>query len=237
MGEHLDAFQEAEVMASNKARFFEQVNTYPVHGLKELPVDSLEGRPEVAPDVDDTPWREAFLPQSKDWQAYLDPLIVVRGAFDLPEFSSEAQIRLLTKSIVDNQSIYVNGHLVAPGIPRDDLNQSFPLAHVILHPGRNVYAVTGQRFRKQHQWDVPNTDPGVVQVVEPAPAWVRSAFNGLAQVIIQSSDQPGEIELSASAPGLLVAINLDGPLRLSDTATQPCSASGFPFASANATRV
>jgi beta-galactosidase len=36
----------------------------------------------------------------------------------------------------------------------------------------------------------------------PAPAWQRSVFNGLAQVIVQSKQTPGEIQLTASADGL-----------------------------------
>ena len=33
-------------------------------------------------------------------------------------------------------------------------------------------------------------------------AWSRSVFNGLAQVMVQSTRQPGEIKLTASAEGL-----------------------------------
>jgi beta-galactosidase len=34
------------------------------------------------------------------------------------------------------------------------------------------------------------------------PAWKRSVFNGLAQIIMQSAIEPGEIKLTASADGL-----------------------------------
>ena len=37
---------------------------------------------------------------------------------------------------------------------------------------------------------------------EPSPAWQRSLFNGLAQVIVQSTKGAGEIKLTASAAGL-----------------------------------
>jgi len=37
----------------------------------------------------------------------------------------------------------------------------------------------------------------------PAPvAWSRSVFNGLAQIIVQSSKQPGTLKLTARAKGL-----------------------------------
>jgi beta-galactosidase len=35
-----------------------------------------------------------------------------------------------------------------------------------------------------------------------APEWLRSAFNGLAQIIVQSARQPGEIVLTAKSRGL-----------------------------------
>jgi beta-galactosidase len=73
---------------------------------------------------------------------------------------------------------------------------------LIVKRGANIYAVTGQRFRKTYQWDEPNTDPGLIQVIEPAGQWKRKTFNGLAQVIVQSLRQPGEITLSADSPGL-----------------------------------
>ena len=39
----------------------------------------------------------------------------------------------------------------------------------------------------------------------PAPVWRRSLFNGLAQVIVQSTGQTGEITLTANASGLTAA--------------------------------
>jgi beta-galactosidase len=39
----------------------------------------------------------------------------------------------------------------------------------------------------------------------PAPIWRRSLFNGLAQIIVQSTGQPGEITLTAKATGLTEA--------------------------------
>jgi beta-galactosidase len=69
-----------------------------------------------------------------------------------------------------------------------------------LHPGQNTIAVavlnaTGAggvnkgaelRFQKK----TATTD------------WRRSVFNGLAQVLVQSTKEPGEIKLTATAEGL-----------------------------------
>jgi beta-galactosidase len=37
------------------------------------------------------------------------------------------------------------------------------------------------------------------------PAWQRSAFNGLAQIIVQSTRKPGTLKLTARSSGLELA--------------------------------
>jgi beta-galactosidase len=193
--------------ASHEAdRYFETIKTAKIENLKELAVEDFNNRPETAAGFDDSSWKAAFTTQSKDWRVYTDSLIVVRGRFVLPEFGDEAEVSLFTKSIVENQSIFVNGHRIAANLKRGNPGQSYRLNHAIIKAGRNDYAVTGKRFRKRHRWDEPNTDPGLVQVVYPAAQWKRKVFNGLAQIIVQSYRQPGEITLTAASPGLKPAV-------------------------------
>jgi beta-galactosidase len=188
-------------------RFFETVKTSNIENLKELAVNNLNDRPEVAAGFNDSTWKPALRSlRSDDWRAYVDTLLVIRGTFELSDLTNETIVNLFTKSIVENQSVYVNGHLLASNIKRDAPNQSFRLEHSILKPGKNVYAVVGQRFRKKYQWDEPNTDPGLVQTITPSPQWRRSVFNGLAQIIVQSTEQLGEVILKASAEGLQQAV-------------------------------
>jgi beta-galactosidase len=183
-------------------QFLETVKTVKIKNLKEFAVKNLKDRPETAHEFDDSDWKAAFTTQSEDWRVYTDSLIVVRGTFKLPEFTKGTEINLFTKSIVENQTIFVNGHLIAEDIERDAPGQSYRLKHRIIKPGRNEYAVTGKRFRKQHQWDEPNTDPGLLQLIYPAKQWKRKVFNGLAQIIIQSEKKAGEIFLIATSPNL-----------------------------------
>jgi len=188
-------------------RFIESVKSVKIENLKELAVDNLNNRPEVKPGCDDSAWKSAFKSsRNDDWRVYKDTLLVVRGNFELPKFTDNSQINLFTKSVLEGQSIYINGNLIAANIKRNAPNQSFRIDHSILKPGKNVYAVVGQRFRKTYQWDEPNTDPGLIQVIDPAGQWTRSLFNGLAQVLVQSSKQPGELKLTATSPGLKQAV-------------------------------
>jgi beta-galactosidase len=51
--------------------------------------------------------------------------------------------------------------------------------------------------------DPSSHEPDVFLPTEnSAPAWQRSLFSGLAQVIVQSTKDPGEIRLTARADGL-----------------------------------
>ncbi|MBN1895442.1 DUF4982 domain-containing protein, partial [bacterium] len=183
-------------------RYFETVKTVKIENLRECAVENLKNRPETAENWDDSKWTPAFKNQPEDWRVYTDSLIVVRGTFDLPELTDGAEVSLLTRSIATCQSIYVNGRLLAADIPQSDLHPAVRLKPEHIHSGKNSYALTGKRFRKRHQWDEPNQDPGGVQVIFPADRWQRSLFNGLAHIIVQSTDQPGIMILTASSPGL-----------------------------------
>ena len=69
-----------------------------------------------------------------------------------------------------------------------------------LHPGENTIAVAVANWGEQG-----GLNKGVLlefQEKSVAPEWQRSVFNGLAQIIIQSTREPGEIKLTASAEGL-----------------------------------
>ena len=112
-------------------------------------------------------------------RVYIDTLLVIRGTFELTDLTNATEVNLFTKSIVENQSIYVHGRLVASNSKRDAPNQSFRLDYKIIHFGKNEYSVVGQRFSKTHQWDEPNTDPGLVQTIFPSLQWIVSSDSAI----------------------------------------------------------
>ena len=70
----------------------------------------------------------------------------------------------------------------------------------LLHPGDNPVAVLVENY---------SSSGGIIKGVtlrmqdKPVqPEWKRSVFNGLAQIIVQSTKEPGAIKLTASADGL-----------------------------------
>lgn len=128
--------------------------------------------------------------------------VAVRVAFELPDFTHNTKFTLYAKSLAIDQNIYLNGKLIAKNIKRDTLQQVFKLNHNHLKPGKNVLVYKGKALYKRTQWEDLNTDPGLIQVVKPASPWKRKVFNGLAQIIIQSTEEAGTISLKATSPGL-----------------------------------
>jgi len=100
-------------------------------------------------------------------------------------------------AIKDEGSIYVNGELA--GETHGSPSPSFDIRKR-LHAGVNTVAVI-----VTSHGDSGGLANGVSVEIQGEPTeahWQRSTFNGLAQVIVQSDKQPGEIKLTASADGL-----------------------------------
>lgn len=184
-------------------KFFETVKSIKIDQLNELVLKNISDWPEINKKASGNDWKPAFQSnRNDDWQAYTDSLLAVRGYFEVPELTDQVIINLFSKEILENQVIYINGIELGTSIKHNDPKQLSKLDHTILKPGKNEYVVVGKRFRKKYEWDNPNTDPGLIQMIIPAGQWKRMVFNGLAQVIVQSDKQAGEIILKASGKGL-----------------------------------
>ena len=196
--------------ASHEAdRYVESVSTIPVAEWRTQAGDPKASGPETAPGFDDSAWEKARDPR---WdEVRVDPpASVFRGAFYLPAEAERAAIKLVLRSVGDTQSIFVNGHALAQNLKVDAVGYEYALDRSLLHAGRNVVTLYVTRFSAANKamqafsWDGPG--PAAVQVAMPAPQWKRSVFNGLAQVIVQSKREAGEIRLTATSPGLSPAV-------------------------------
>ena len=171
-------------------------------------MESVLNTKETGFDYDDSGWADAFVTEGFESRTTEDTskIIIIRGSFDLPDINEDAKITLLAKSLCREQSVYINGHLIAENVIREQPGQTYILDHSILRKAKNVYTVLGPPLIMRNPWEYLNTDPGIIQVITPAEPWKRKLFNGLAQVIIQSDMQPGEITLTARSPGLKSAV-------------------------------
>ncbi|BAV04096.1 beta-galactosidase [Filimonas lacunae] len=131
---------------------------------------------------------------------------VYKGQFMLPAVLDSTDITFFYKSIGSIQSVTVNGVVLAKDIALNAAGNVFLLNKSVIKPGMNEVLITGKPIAKLHDWDVVNTDAGVVQVLRYAVSWKRKLFNGAAQVIIQAAGPAGNIQLKASGKGLTPAV-------------------------------
>ncbi|MCQ2249687.1 MAG: DUF4982 domain-containing protein [Bacteroidales bacterium] len=183
-------------------REYAQGYALPISARQELTVSNLDNwKAEMDAAASDS-WRKALhTDRSERWNYYHDSLLVVRCDFDISDFAPEAAFTLYSKSILHNQSIYVNGVKVAGDISRD-APQQYQIDRKILHEGRNEVIFVGKKFRKAYEWDEPNTDPGCVGVSIPAAQYQRSLFGGKALLVVRTSGKPGAITITAKGDGI-----------------------------------
>jgi beta-galactosidase len=117
---------------------------------------------------------------------------------DAKDLDSEA-VELVFGKVAGGIAIYVNGHKVSGGI--DGRAPAVIDAKALLHPGENVIAVPVASYGP----DATGMSKGVTLRLQGAAQsvhWGRSVFNGLAEVIVQSTKAPGTITLTARSEGL-----------------------------------
>jgi len=189
-----------------KDRFIESVNQTSITNLKANVMKAKENYPETELDFDDSGWAPAF-DDRHEYKYNIKPqndlkTMVLRGTFEIAELANNTEVTLWPKALAEEESVYVNGHLIAQGIKRFDPVKAYKLDNSILRQGKNVYAVVGTPLIERYKYDELNTDPGIVQVTKPAKTWKRKLFNGLTQIIVQSTKEHGEIILEAASDGL-----------------------------------
>jgi beta-galactosidase len=118
-----------------------------------------------------------------------------------PADLAPAAVELRFGKIDGDGRVFVNGKRIGPG--GDSRAASVYDVKALLHPGENTIAVGVANY---------GASAGLAQGVElrlydelPAPAWSRSTFNGLAQILVQTTKHAGPIELAAHTAGLAPA--------------------------------
>ncbi|HEX8328942.1 MAG TPA: beta-galactosidase GalA [Hymenobacter sp.] len=182
-------------------KFLETIQTVRISKLEERPAENLA--PENLTASVGT-WAPAYstrppdvMPTAPQPKAY-----VYRGSFEVPALDPAATVTFFYRSLGPEQALYLNGQPLARNLAVSNKADSFVLDKKVLKVGRNELMVMATPFVKKHSWESFNTDPGLLQIVTPAAAWHRKAFNGLAQVLVQTTGASGTLTLTATAPGL-----------------------------------
>ena len=138
---------------------------------------------------------------------------IFRTHFKVTDWEMAADVvELCFGALNGSGKVYVNG--VKAGETHDSGIPSTVEAKHLLHPGDNVVAVLVENYSSS----AGGINKGVtLKMYEKPipPEWNRSVFNGLAQVIVQSTREPGAIKLDATSDALSSAT--------ASVQTQPCS--------------
>ena len=163
-----------------------------------IPNARLTNLPAVAVNFDDSAWEKDNV--SSD----TGPLVegehgVFRSRVTVSEQDLAVETVKLSFGMIDDEGwVYVNGQMA--GESHDwQATPSFDVKR-FLHPGTNTIAVAVANAAGPG-----GVNKGVTLLFQEklvVPEWKRSVFNGLAQVIVQSTGQPGEITLTATSSGL-----------------------------------
>jgi beta-galactosidase len=156
--------------------------------------------PEYANDFDDSAWKQVS--GGGPTIETQDTAAIYRAHVNLTEEDLQGEGAMICFGGADDEGWYfVNGHFI--GESHDWQAQPIFDTKQYLHAGDNVVAVGV--FNSVGQGGLnPNVNVQIVGHATAAP-WSRSLFNGLAQVIVQSTRDAGEIKLTATADGLTPA--------------------------------
>lgn len=176
-------------------KFIDNIRFSVINNFKEKKLISADLPNKIQDDID-AEWNDAFKDRDYKKQA---PAYVYKGDFEIKNNSDSNIVTFFYKKIGKETIVFVNGNKVEPA--KDDA-QKYTLNKAILKEGINTIYIATTPLQKIKDWDVMNTDPGIIQIVTPAEPWKRKLFNGYAQIIIQKEEGEKEVVLSASAKGL-----------------------------------
>ena len=187
-------------------RYLPIIQTVSIDNLKEKAVENITSRSETAATYDDAGWQTAFRDDRSQAFGEKVKALVYRGSFTMPELKGDETIRFFYNSIGHDQSIYINGTEIAANLKQEQRGNEFAIDASLLHTGVNTIAIAATPLLKRQSWDNINTNPGLFQIITPAAGWKRKLFNGLAQIIIQATGEPGDITLTATSNGLKTGV-------------------------------
>lgn len=170
----------------------------PLENWRMKLVPSVDRASEVSTNYDDAQWQKVDT-RSESGTLQEGEAAVYRAHITFQPEDLETEHNTLNFGMIDDEGwIYVNGKLA--GKAHDwRLGQSFEIGKFV-KPGDNTIAVV-----VKNQSGRGGISKGITleltKKYQPA-GWYRTAFNGLAQVIIQSDQTQGEIKLSARGNGL-----------------------------------
>jgi beta-galactosidase len=127
--------------------------------------------------------------------------------FDRPELKNNTQISLLINALGKNQTATLNGKILYSKVPPDQSRTEVVIDSESLLEKNNILKLHAEPFSEWRDREgLFQFHPASLRLVIPAAPYERKVFNGLAQVIVQSTGEAGIIRLGARSDGLKESI-------------------------------
>ncbi len=178
-----------------------EIHAAPIGGwrLKKMATPPPDGLPEYAANFDDAAWAPVDVDGATGALA-ANERAIYRAHFAVSAADlQQAAVELRFARILSGTHVYVNGRYVSGSV--DGRAAAIFNVKSLLHEGDNSVAVAVASYSP----DPSGLSGGVTlrtQGLPPPVHWKRSAFNGLAQVLVQAGREPGTLKLTARAEGL-----------------------------------
>jgi beta-galactosidase len=121
------------------------------------------------------------------------PLRAFLGTFDVNKKFRQFSTTFFLKQSATKADIYLNGKLLRADTTRQ---RELAVPSSSLSEGKNVLTLV---IKNSDNNNVMENDLVSIQLKRRAEQWKRKLFNGLSQVIIQSTGEPGQIVLKATS--------------------------------------
>ncbi len=174
-----------------------------------LTVEDWRGR--IAPQGTTSPSAPESLPpfpRLGNWKAPLPKpgeVYDLSGTFSVDAVPAGVEWHLFLPALGTWTTLWLNGRELARNLDTSTAGPALSLdpAQLVIGSNRVQLIVTPYGDGRNHMPEL--TRLGAVRVVTPAPEWQRHLFNGLAQVLVQGTREPGTIRLTAQAQNLIPA--------------------------------
>ena len=129
--------------------------------------------------------------------------IVFEATFEAPSLGEGDAAVLLLNALGPKQTVWLNGAVILRDVGPEQARAELPSAGLKLRPTGNVLRIESNRYESWSQREsLAQIQPAQWRVSTPPGTWRRSTFNGLAQVLVQTSGEAGTLVLEAGGEGL-----------------------------------
>jgi beta-galactosidase len=166
-----------------------------------------EALADAARDADASLWRDPFQWTPPEKRPAPAPFAAVRLRFQRPVLAAGERAELFMAEIVPSQQLLLNGAPVAARPSGDGLLVLTLEPAQLKDNNELVWQLQAPADGMQTLVDAAQggTRWAQLRMTTPASPWQRRVFNGRAQLIVQSTHQPGQAVVTVTSPGLQAA--------------------------------